>query len=449
MPQIKITPDHLAACTDLISHLRPYQKEGVQFLVSRPSALLADEMGLGKTVQAAVAINIRRETYRRVLIVSPASLCLNWLREIEVWAPAIPVRRVIGDSNDRAATYRLPVQVLIASYEQIRSDAEKFHSEIQFDLVVLDEAQRIKNVNSASNWASRLIRRHRAWALSGTPLENSPEDLRGIFRFLDPQVLHRGMSPTDVHAAIEGHFLRRTKAQVLQELPPIMVRDLRLEMGRAQRAAYDTVWDSRFETVNAEEDKLTVVNMFSVLTRLKQVCNFDQTSGQSVKLDATQTLLENIRPNGGKVLVFSQFVQTLMWLSSRIPIQHEVLHGGLPLEERERIIARFRREPGPQALLVSLKAGGVGLNLPEASTVILFDRWWNPAVEAQAIQRAHRFGKETSLEVIRFVVEDSVEEKIAEILETKAELFERYIDDAPSATFKGATQEELRQVLGI
>ena len=109
-----------------------------------------------------------------------------------------------------------------------------------------------------------------------------------------------------------------TKAQVLQELPPIMVRDLRLEMGRAQRAAYDVVWDSRFESVNAEADKLTVVSMFLVLTRLKQVCNFDQASGQSVKLDATQTLLETIRSNGGKVLVFSQFVQTLMWLSSRI-----------------------------------------------------------------------------------------------------------------------------------
>ena len=449
MPQIDSTPAPLASHIELFSHLRPYQKEGVQFLLSRRSALLADEMGLGKTVQAAVAISAGRETYRRVLVICPASLCLNWHREIETWAPATPVRRVVGDSNDRYATYRLPVQVLIASYEQIRSDAERFHSETQFDLVVLDEAQRIKNVNSATNWACRIIRKHHAWALSGTPLENSPEDLRGIFRFLAPQVVRRGMTPSDVHAAIEDHFLRRTKTQVLPELPPIMIRDLKLEMRGAQRTAYDVVWDSRLERVNSDHCRSSVVSMFSVLTRLKQVCNFDEDSGQSCKLDATQTLIENIRSNGGKVLVFSQFVETLMWLSSRVQIRHEVLHGGLPLDERERIIADFRHEPGPRALLVSLKAGGVGLNLPEASTVILFDRWWNPAIEAQAIQRAHRFGKETPLEVIRFTVEDSVEEKVAEILETKAELFERYINDATSAASDSITQEELRQVLRI
>ena len=447
--QIGKTPSCQDEYIDLISSLRPYQKQGVQFLLSVQSALLADEMGLGKTVQAAVAINVGRDAYRRVLIVCPASLCLNWLREMQRWAPTIPVRRVIGDSNDRIATYKMPVQVLIASYEQIRADADRFYSEIQFDLVVLDEAQRIKNVDSATNWACRLIHKAYAWALSGTPLENSPDDLRGIFRFLDPQVMRQGLSPSEVHVAIEGHFLRRTKEQVLPELPPIMIRDLRLEMRGTQRAAYDAVWNSRFESLSSDQGEVSVVRMFSVLTRLKQVCNFDLESGQSVKLDAMHTLLDSICSNGGKVLVFSQFVETLKWLSGRIQIRHEILHGGLSMEERERIISGFRYEPGPQALLVSLKAGGVGLNLPEASTVILFDRWWNPATESQAIQRAHRFGKDTPLEVVRFIIEDSVEEKIAEILETKAELFDLYINSAPSANFVSTTERELREVLKL
>ena len=449
MSQVEIPLVSLGKRVRFPTELRPYQRQGVLFLVSRRTALLADEMGLGKTVQTAVAISVGKDIYRRVLIICPAPLCLNWQREIESWAPEIAVRRVIGDANDRVATYRLPVQVLIASYEQIRSDAKNFASGTEFDLVVLDEAQRIKNVNSATNWACRIIRKTYAWGLSGTPLENSPEDLRGIFRFLDPQVLRSGMSPTEVHTAMEGYFLRRTKAQVLQELPPIMIRDLRLELRESQRSSYDDVWNTRFESVAKNGNEPTVMNMLSILTRLKQMCNFDDDNGQSAKLDAIHTLLETIQMNGDKVLVFSQFVETLMWLSDRIQIRHAVLHGGLPLEERERIVSSFRREPGPKALLVSLRAGGVGLNLQEASTVILFDRWWNPAIEAQAIHRAHRFGKSTPLEVIRFMVEDSVEEKIAEILETKTQLFDRYINEAPSDAFTGWSQKELKDILKI
>ena len=449
MSQVGLTPDNLAKRTDSLPQLRPYQKQGVQFLLSRRSALLADEMGLGKTVQVAMAISGGREIFRRVLIVSPASLCLNWLREIELWAPSIPVRRVVGHSKDRAAAYRLPVQVLIASYEQIRLDAETFQSDVEFDLVVLDEAQRIKNVGSATNWACRLVRKHYGWALSGTPLENSAEDLRGIFRFLDPKVLHKGMSPKEVHTAIGGYFLRRTKAQVLDELPPIMIRDLRLELGALQRSAYESVWDSRAEDIISKGSELGVTNMFAVLTRLKQICNFDPRSGHSAKLDVLRTLLDTIQSSAGKVLIFSQFVETLIWLSDRIQVPHDVLHGGLPLEARDRMVTQFQLDPGPKALLVSLKAGGVGLNLQEASTVVLFDRWWNPASEAQAIQRAHRFGKKTTLEVIRFLVEDSIEERIIDILQTKAELFDRYIDDAPSGESNGMSKEELRHILQV
>ena len=189
--------------------------------------------------------------------------------------------------------------------------------------------------------------------------------------------------------------------------------------------------------------------MLAILTELKQICNFDRESDQSSKLDALHTLLDTIQSSDGKVLVFSQYVNTLDWLSGRIRIRHEVLHGGLSQEERFRILASFRSEPGPRALLVSLRAGGVGLNLQEASTVILFDRWWNPAIEMQAIHRAHRFGRSTPLEVIRFVIEDSIEARIAELLETKEELFREYISDTPLESFNVVSEEHLRKILNV
>ena len=435
--------------TPLFERLRPYQREGASFLFHRKSALLADEMGLGKTVQAAVALEALKETYHRVLLVTPASLCLNWVRELEKWARSLVVRRVFGDVQDRQVTYRLPIQVLITSYEQLRADIDFIASSIEFDLVILDEVQRIKNIDSTTSLACRRIRRKGSWGLSGTPLENSVDDLLSIFRFLAPQLLRPGMSRDEIHVTMQDHFLRRTKAQVLSELPPIIFRDIRLELGTYQRQVYGTVWSERLSRLDQRHGSTRAASMLALLTRLKQICNFDPTTGDSAKWDALQGLLESIEHNGGKVLVFSQYVGTLKWLSDRLTIDHEVFHGGLPTGKREQMIGRFRQLPGPRAMLVSLKAGGVGLNLQDASTVILFDRWWNPAAENQAVQRAHRFGKQTPLEVIRFIVEDTVEERIAEILEYKTTLFNEYIEDAPNVADERLAEQDLRRILDV
>ena len=435
--------------TPLFERLRPYQREGASFLFHRRSALLADEMGLGKTVQAAVALEALKGSYHRVLLVAPASLCLNWARELETWARSLVVRRVSGDAQDRQVTYRLPIQVLITSYEQLRADIDFIASSTEFDLVILDEVQRIKNIDSTISLACRRIRRKSSWGLSGTPLENSVDDLLSIFRFLAPQLLRPGMSRDEIHTTMRDHFLRRTKAQVLRELPPIIVRDIRLELGTYQRRLYETVWSERLSRLGQRRGSIGVASMLALLTRLKQICNFDPTTGDSSKWDALQGLLESIEDDGGKVLVFSQYVETLKWLSDRLAIAHEVFHGGLSADHREQMIGRFRQRPGPRAMLVSLKAGGVGLNLQEASTVILFDRWWNPAAEHQAAQRAHRFGKQTPLEVIRFIVEDTVEERIAEILEYKSSLFNEYIEDAPTVTTERLSDQDLRRILNL
>ena len=189
--------------------------------------------------------------------------------------------------------------------------------------------------------------------------------------------------------------------------------------------------------------------MLAVLTRLKQLCNFDTDSGESVKLEVVLSLLDTIKANSERVLIFSQYVKTLEWLSERIDIQHSIFHGGLQLGHREEILDTFRRKAGPQALLLSLKAGGVGLNLQEASTVILFDRWWNPAVEDQAIQRAHRYGRQMPLQVIRFLVEDSVEERVVEVLHEKKALFDEYIETAPRFSADQLKDGHLKQILEI
>ena len=429
--------------------LRPYQWEGVEFLRSRHSALLADEMGLGKTVQTAVALKSARKDFRRILLVAPASLCLNWQRELETWANDLAVRRIIGNAEDRAMTYRLPVQVLIASYEQIRTDSRRFYGDVSFDLVVLDEAQRIKNLNSETNLACRLIPRRRSWALTGTPLENRPSDLVAIFRFLKPQLLHASMSRSEMHESMTGYFLRRTKAEVLVDLPPILTKEVRLELGQEQRQIYDHIWDNRHRTLHRSEPAQESANMLAVLTRLKQLCNFESESGESVKLDVIRPLLDTVAANCEKVLIFSQYVSSLVWLSERIDIPHSIYHGGLSLDVRERVLDAFRKQDGPQALLLSLQAGGVGLNLQEASMVILLDRWWNPAIENQAVQRAHRFGRETPLHVVRFLVEDSVEERILEILKEKEALFDEYVEAAPGSPSEKVRNGQLRQILEL
>ena len=343
--------------------LRPYQVAGAHFLADRDSALLADEMGLGKTVQTAVALRITRFHNRRTLLVAPASLCLNWQRELHRWAPELVVRRVIGDVEDRVATYKLPIQVLIVSYEQIRVDIHKIGDDVSFDLVILDEAQRIKNASSETSLACRLLPRLRAWALSGTPLENRPADLVSIFRFLRPGTVKLGMPRSEIHARIMQLFLRRTKRDVLAELPPIIVQDIPIELGASQRRVYDATWAGRLAPTDGAEGRITPANMLSVLTKLKQICNFDADSGESAKLAALQLVIDSIRQQSEKILVFSQFVETLYWISERIDLTCDVFHGGLSQEKREQMVDEFCTRPGPRALLVSLKAGGVELNL--------------------------------------------------------------------------------------
>ena len=431
------------------ARLYDYQWDGVEFLCQSESALLGDEMGLGKTVQTAVALALllhRGNGVNRALVVAPASLTVNWMNEFQTWAPSVTARLVTGNAQAREAYYLLPIPVLVASYEQIRFDALDRIPADTFDLVVLDEAQRIKNRDSRTSFACRLLPRSRSWALSATPLENDESDLASILDFLDPPAGPQ-FSPRGMANRLKDLMLRRRKRNVREELPPVLIQDLEMELSPQQRVSYDALWFDRAQTMRGSVPGSPGAALLGLITRLKVLCNFDADTGASSKFDALQSIIEECGTEA-RILVFSQFVETLEWISRRLDLPHDLLVGSMSVEARYEAIASFQRSPAPRALLISLRAGGVGLNLGDATHVVLFDRWWNPAVEVQAVYRAHRFERETPLHVVRFLVADSIEERIARILRRKEDLFEEVVESVKT-THRRFTREELMEILEL
>ncbi|MFW6116270.1 MAG: DEAD/DEAH box helicase [bacterium] len=444
----EIASAELRANLNLPHPLRPYQWRGVHLLTNTDAVLLADEMGLGKTVQVAVALQVLflENCLGRALVVAPASLRLNWCEELRKWTNGPSICQVRGDAQDRQAHYRLPTDVLVASYEQIRADIMAFMNEVSFDVVVLDEAQRIKNPDSQTALACKLLSRERSWALTGTPVENRIRDLISVFRFVNFGLLNEALSQQEIHRRMQPYFLRRRKCEVMEELPPVIDQEIHLELQGPQQEAYQQAWRQRLSKVAAPSQ----ADLLAAITKLKQICNYDPETGASAKWEVLEDIVEALHAEDDKLLVFSQYVETLKWLSARITdVPSEVFFGGLSQSQRADVLTRFREHAGPCILLVSLQAGGVGLNIQEASTVVLFDRWWNPAVENQAVQRAHRFGRSRPLHVIRFLVKDTIEDRIAQILRRKQSLFDSYVEGAPSAELAGFDKRTLRCMLEV
>jgi len=432
----------------------PFQFEGIAFLYPRHAAILADEMGLGKTMQAITAIRLllRRGEVRTVLLVCPKPLVTNWRREFELWAPEVPVVVIEGDQTRRAWQWQLPdVPVRIANYELLCRDGELLERgaaaggpAVKFDLVVLDESQRIKNRASVTSQVARAISRRRSWALTGTPVENSSEDLVGIFEFLAPGFLSPQMKPRRMGRTVSDYVLRRTKEQVLTDLPPKLIHDAPLDLTPQQRESYRLAEGEGVLRLTAMGTSATIQHVFELVLRLKQICNFDPATGESAKLERLRADLEEIAESGRKAIVFSQWVQTLRTLAGHLrhfgPLEY---HGQIPPGQRDAIIRRFREDATRHVILMSYGAGGVGLNLQFANYVFLFDRWWNPAVEDQAINRAHRIGAAHPVTVTRFLMLDTIEERIDRILQEKRELFDTIFSGTHRGGKLGLTQQEL------
>lgn len=429
----------------------PYQLEGVAFLCPRRHAVVADEMGLGKTMQAITAMRIlahRGET-RRILLVCPKPLVTNWRRELSQWAPELSVAVIDGVPAKREFSWRHGRSVLtLVGYETLVRDAS-LAAERPFDLVVLDESQRIKNTGSATSAAVRGVTRDRSWALTGTPIENSLDDLVGIFDFVSPGLLRTGMTPRAVGSAVRDAVIRRTKDQVLEDLPPKMVHDEPIELTTEQWETYKRAEDEgvvRLRTIDEDTHcDLTVHHVFELVLRLKQVCNFDPSTGASAKMERLRADLEECVASGRKAIVFSQWVDTIEKIAAGLDgfCQSEQYHGRVPQNRRDAVLDRFKNDPDCPVLLMSYGAGSVGLNLQFAGYVFLFDRWWNPAVEDQAINRAHRIGAAGPVTVTRMLATGTIEERIDQVLTQKRELFDEVFREGVGTGSAGLSRDEL------
>lgn len=426
---------------ELIMPFEPfaYQYEGIAWLFARHSALLADEMGLGKTMQTITGIRLllRSGQIRRVLLICPKPLIPNWQREFRTWAEELPVVTIEGTGARRKMLWTLPgACILIANYEAMTRDLNEIPPEEQpkFDLLVLDEAQRIKNRDSRTAETARAVNRRRSWALTGTPIENRPEELAALFEFMEVIPARSSPDLRQLSRLAREHILRRTKDLVMKDMPPRIDRDAELELTDAQQAAYTTAEKEGIVQLNDLGESISVQHVFELVLRLKQITNYDPLTGESAKLERLVADMEEVAASGGKAILFSQWTKTLDWLNVRLQQFNPLIyHGGVPTPKREPILAKFKNDPDAHLILMSYGTGAVGLNLQFAGYVFLYDRWWNPAIEDQAINRAHRIGVKNPVIVTRFISKNTIEERIDRVLREKRELFAAVLGDGDNS----------------
>ena len=453
--------------------LRSYQQQGVDFICrmtdSDLNVILADEMGLGKTVQllAVLAARLHKET-APALIVCPASLITNWEREAKRFVPELCVFAPRGAERNEFFKHPEKTDLLILSYTAARISREQL-KKTEFSYLVLDEAQHIKNPGSGNARSCKdLAARHRI-VLSGTPLENSQEDLWSIMDFLHPGMLGTLASFRKRYAGIQdseelrndlakriGPFIkRRTKKEVTSDLPERTEKIIYCDFLPEQKKLYDKVLaDGRKELAAiSRDDRKSNMTIFTILLRLRQICCAPEllpdNLGANIPSAKTELLKELLQENidsSHKMLLFSQFTSLLQLLIPELEkskIAYEYLDGST--RDRMKHVDNFNQSPDIPLFLLSLKAGGTGLNLTSADTVIIYDPWWNPATELQAADRSHRIGQKNPVTICRLVIRDSVEEKILELQGRKKELFDSIVDAQTSEN--ALSLEELRCLL--
>jgi superfamily II DNA or RNA helicase len=466
------------APSGFIGELRGYQREGLGwFDFLRRFGLggcLADDMGLGKTIQVLALLEERRVAQHGLsLLVVPRSLVFNWKREAQRFVPDLRVLDLSGADREVSALDADDADVVVTTYGTLRRDIQQLGSR-EFDYVVLDEAQAIKNASTATAKAARLLRSHHRLALSGTPIENRIEELWSLFEFLNPGMLGaatrfstivRGAQAVDgepvknadavLARALRPVILRRTKSMVAPELPARIEQTLEVELEPKQRAFYEVLRRQFATSVLAEVDRNGIaksrMHILEALLRLRQAACHPSLTGSgredlpSAKLDAIVPALQEVASEGHKILVFSQFTSFLALLRTRLDaeqITYEYLDGRT--RDRQARVDHFQSTDGPPVFLISLKAGGHGLNLTAAEYVYLLDPWWNPAVEAQAIDRAHRIGQTQQVIATRVVARDTIESKILELQASKRALADAILtEDKGGLTGIGRAELEL------
>ena len=458
---------------------RNYQRDGIFWLEFLKKynfgGILADEMGLGKTLQTLSVLNMNNT--KPHIVVCPKSLIFNWENEVKKYFPKMKTLVISQTSKKREELIKNSkgYNILITSYSMLQKDYKVYDEcNIEFDYMVLDEAHYIKNMKTLSSKAVKTLNTNRKIILTGTPLENKLEELYGLFDIIMPNYLGKynefrrdfsskierndKVSLEILRSKIRPFILRRTKEEVLKELPKKQEQIVFNEMTNKQKVVYNEI----LNRVKEETDRIiesdgrsgkSRIQILSALLRLRQACNHPrlidssfEDDDMSAKVEQFEELLLETIESDEKVLVFSQFTKMLDILEKKL-INNNILYERLDgtTKDREKVVNNFNENKKIRVFLISLKAGGVGLNLTSASNVFIYDPWWNPQVENQAIDRAHRIGQKKTVNVYKFITKNSIEEKILKLQERKADLFENIVKD-DSSFIKNLEWEDLLEL---
>lgn len=453
--------------------LRDYQKEGLAWLSFiqefETGGILADDMGLGKTIQILAFLLGRIESQKGgqklpCLVVTPKSLAFNWMDEAARFAPELKLIRYAGTGRTKLMDEMKDADVVVTTYGTLRTDIKKLQ-EVEFDIAIVDEAQAIKNSKSQAAMAAKKLNARQKLALTGTPIENSIKDLLSILEFTNPGLLtvspqkEIGHDTQSVLAkTLKPFMLRRTKEKVLTELPDKSEQVLFCEMSTAEKQFYAAIREKYRASLTEKIESggglaKNKLHVLEALLRLRQAaCHAGlvdprRKSEPSAKLQLLLNHIKEVTQEGHKALVFSQFTSLLSLVRTNLEeegIHYEYLDG--QTEDRKAPVERFQTDPNSRVFLISLKAGGTGLNLTAADYVFILDPWWNPAVEAQAIGRAHRMGQSQKVFAYRMIAKGTVEEKILELQKTKKDLAESIISEDQDFLRK-LTRDDLEQLL--
>jgi SNF2 family DNA or RNA helicase len=413
--------------------LYKYQRDGAAWLLTHRRAILADDMGLGKTAQAIRALQrlIRNGRVTWAVVVAPGTLLTNWTDEFARWAPEIITEILAPNVADREKAWRRArnrCHISICSYEQYRV-AGAAAEVAQPNLIIADEAHRLRTDASIISVQFRSSRCDAKWLLTGTPIENQAEDLAILMSVLDPDrfsISDAELHESSLRARVRPYLLRRRKDQVLAELPPVQELSETLSLSPEQKTAYNEA------IAHAGANKQGFLALFN---RLRSICDSDDESGASSKVDRVAELLTAVQAAGDKAVVFSYLLAPLELLANRLTavrIGFSVLTGEMTLSERGGAVAKFKSDAACTALLASMRVASEGLTLTEASVVIFINRWWNPSANAQARDRVVRIGQTKPVTVYSFTCRGTVEERIPRILENKQDTFDNVVENLAS-----------------
>ena len=447
---------------DLYRPIRKYQKDGINFLMHQKTVLLADEMGTGKTVQAVLAARILISTKKidkPVLVVCPVSLIGSssmserlgkpegWEGHFYFWAPDLTTIIIRGQKNLRHDLWQSHFHVYLTTYDTLRSDILPNDSEDaieslldKFGCIILDEAQSIKNRSPRRSKAVKRLKSEYRWALSGTPIENKLDDIISIFEFIEPSILkglHHIACPAILAQSIKPYLIRRLTKDVLPDLPEKQEEDIWVELDTHQRKEYDILHNEKTKEIGESKNKnLDKGRIQHTVFNLQQICNFASDRNSSPKSHVLLEILTECQESHKKTIVFSRFISEQYGINKIYNfltlhgIKTVTLLGSDGSRKRENSISEFKSNPDITAILISIRAGAFGLNLPEADYVIHFDPDWNPAIRAQATDRAYRFGREKhrTLTIYNLWTRDTIEERIQYKLNEKLKISKDILD---------------------